>query len=230
MKSNKIIFIKDSVNQKKLFSDPQLGKRRDLRRFLFFPIQEEIKKINIILENYEKNFLELNGKMNLEEALCLANIIKINYYFLGNSDYKNYLRLAERCEVISKELGINEKNDDWYKEFKDIYDEMKDCMISMKEEEILEKYQSQFDELNDQFNNSNKYIQYILEKYPYKQYEEDKKNNPINFTKYSDESIKYLIEKYNPKNYKFKNDDELAQLYYFLFEHIYINLRKKIYK
>ena len=230
LKSNKIIFIKDSVNQKKLFSDPQLGKRRDLRRFLFFPIQEEIKKINIILENYEKNLSELNGKMNLEEALCLANIIKINYKFLGNIDFENYLRLAERCEVISEELGINEKNDDWYKEFKDIYDEMKDCMILMKEEEILEKYQSQFDELNDQFNNSNKYIQYILEKYPYKQYEEDKKNNPINFTKYSDESIKYLIEKYNPKNYKFKNDDELAQLYYFLFKHIYINLRKKIYK
>ena len=227
LKTNKIIFLKDSVKQKKLISDPQLYKRQKM----FYPkldIEDELKKFQIILENYEKNLSEFNGKMNLEEALCLANIIKINYTFLGNADFENYLTLSERCEAISNELGVNEKDDDWYKEFKDIYYEIKLFMILMKEKEILEKYQSHFDELNEQFNKSNKYIEYILEKFPYKEYEEDKKNNIINFSKYSKELIKYLIEKYNTKNYKFKIDDELAQLYYLLFDHIYSDLKKKL--
>ena len=224
LNTNQIIFFKDSIKQKKLISYPDYKEK--LLPINYFNLEYENKKIKIILENYEKNLSELNGKMNLEEALCLANIIKIKWNFIGNNDIKNLCRLIELCEAITKELGINEKDgNDWYKEFKDICDEIKDYMISIKKDEILEKYQSQFDELNEQFNNSNKYIQYILENFPYKQYEEDKNNSAINFTKYSEELIKYLIEKYNPKNYKFKIDDELTQLYYLLFEHIYYKLK-----
>jgi hypothetical protein len=223
LKSN-IILLKDSVKQKQLMAYSGHSNKIDrLFKTKYFNIKEEKEQFEIILENYEKNLSELNGKMNLEEALCLANIIKINYKLLGNIDYENYLRLAERCEAISKELGINEE-DNWYHEFKELYYEIEDNVIIIKQDEILEKYQSQFDELKEQFYISNDYIEfinYILENIPYKQYEEDKKNNNINFKRYSKELIKYLTEKYNPKQYKFKIGDELAQLYYFLFDYIH---------
>ena len=223
LKSN-IILLKDSVKQKQLMAYSGHSNKIDrLFKTKYFNIKEEKEQFEIILENYEKNLSELNGKMNLEEALCLANIIKINYKLLGNIDYENYLRLAERCEAISKELGINEE-DNWYHEFKELYNEIEDYVIIIKQDEILEKYQSQFDELKEQFYISNNYIEfinYILENIPYKQYEKDKKNNNINFKRYSKELIKYLTEKYNPKQYKFKIGDELAQLYYFLFDYIH---------
>ena len=225
LKSNQIIFLKDSIKQKKLYEDPEFGFTKPLSAYIVFK-----RLYENILENYEKNLLEFNGKMNLEEAICLANIIKINYIYLRNKDYENYFRLSERCETISKVLGINENDDEWYKEFKDLYDILKINMLYIKEKEIFEKYQYQFDELDEQVNKSNRYIQYILENFPYKHYEEDKMNKVINFTIYSEELIKYLKEKYNPGNYKFKLDDELAQLYYFLFEHIYNKLEEKLHK
>jgi hypothetical protein len=79
----------------------------------------------------------------------------------------------------------------------------------IKRDEIFEKYHPQFDELNEQFNKSNKFIIFILfivciwKNFPFKQYEEDKNNNVINFSTCTKELIKYLRRKYGPKKHKF---------------------------
>ena len=68
------------------------------------------------------------------------------------------------------------------------------------------------------------FINYILVKMPYKGYEEDKKNNKIDFSKESQDLIKYLQSKYHPDNYTYE-DDEQSQLNYCLIEYIssYLN-------
>jgi hypothetical protein len=223
LNSGKIIFIKESVKQKELIPSPE----KDNNNFgLFDCSKERIDKWEIILANYEKNLSELNGKMNLEEAICLANIIKIKFELLKSNDFSNFLTLEERFKSISEKLEIDLK-DRWYIEFKGISDDIENNMLKIKREEILEKYQSQFDELHEQFHKKKdmmEFIKYILEKIPYKEYEEDKINHAINLKPYTKELIKFLCEKYDPEKFKFKLDNELAQLHYFLFEYIYIKL------
>ena len=107
------------------------------------------------------------------------------------------LSLEERCKSISEKLEIDIK-DCWYIEFKGISDDIENNMLKIKREEILEKYQSQFDELHEQFHKKKdmmEFIKYILENIPYKEYEEDKTNNAINFKPYTKELIKFLCEK-----------------------------------
>jgi len=220
LKNGKIIFIKESVKQKKLIPSPD-KKNNNFGRFDC--LKEKNDKWEIILTNYEKNLSELNKKMNLEEAICLANIIKIKFKFLKSNDFSNLLALVERCNSISEKLEIGPE-DSWYIKFKKISNKIEKIMLKIKREEILEKYQSQFDELHEQFHkkaNMIEFINLILEKIPYKEYKEDKIKNIINYSEYSEELIKFLCEKYNPKKYKFKLDDELAQLQYFLIENIY---------
>jgi hypothetical protein len=223
LNSGKIIFIKESVKQKELIPSPE----KDSNNFgLFDCSKERSDKWEIILTNYEKNLSELNGKMNLEEAICLANIIKIKFELLKSNDFSNFLTLEERFKSISEKLEIDLK-DRWYIEFKGISDDIENNMLKIKREEILEKYQSQFDELHEQFHKKKdmmEFIKYILEKIPYKEYEEDKINHAINFKPYTKELIQFLCEKYDPEKFKFKLDNELAQLHYFLFEYIYIKL------
>ena len=223
LKGGKIIFIKESVKQKELI--PNLEKDNDNSRLFDFS-KERIDKWELILTNYEKNLLELKGKMNLEEAICLANIIKIKFELLKKDDFSNFLTLEKRCKSISEKLEIDPK-DCWYIEFKGIADDIENKMLKIKRGEIFEKYQSQFDELHEQFHKKKdmmEFIKYILENIPYKEYEEDKTNNAINFKPYTKELIKFLCEKYDPEKYKFKLDNELVQLHYFLFEYIYIKL------
>ena len=223
LKGGKIIFIKESVKQKELIPNPE--KDNDNSR-LFDCSKERIDKWEIILTNYEKNLSELNGKMNLEEAICLANIIKIKFELLKKDDFSNFLTLEKRCKSISEKLEIDPK-DCWYIEFKGIADDIENKMLKIKRGEIFEKYQSQFDELHEQFHKKKdmmEFIKYILENIPYKEYEEDKTNNAINFKPYTKELIKFLCEKYDPEKYKFKLDNELVQLHYFLFEYIYMKL------
>ena len=223
LKGGKIIFIKESVKQKELI--PNLEKDNDNSRLFDFS-KERIDKWELILTNYEKNLSELKGKINLEEAICLANIIKIKFELLKKDDFSNFLTLEKRCKSISEKLEIDPK-DCWYIEFKGIADDIENKMLKIKRGEIFEKYQSQFDELHEQFHKKKdmmEFIKYILENIPYKEYEEDKTNNAINFKPYTKELIKFLCEKYDPEKYKFKLDNELVQLHYFLFEYIYMKL------
>ena len=88
LKGGKIIFIKESVKQKELI--PNLEKDNDNSRLFDFS-KERIDKWELILTNYEKNLSELKGKMNLEEAICLANIIKIKFELLKKDDFSNFL-------------------------------------------------------------------------------------------------------------------------------------------
>ena len=60
-------------------------------------------------------------------------------------------------------------------------------------------------------------IEFVLDKYPYEDYEEDKRLNKIDFSK-EQELLLYLSSKYHPDQYKYMNEEEQIQKLHFIAE------------
>ena len=162
---------------------------------LKFNKDEVAEKYQIILNNYERllsGFMQgkksIPSEQKKKAAICIANIIKINFNFLGNSNFQRYIELGERVKIFAddKESGID-KNEDWYKELIQIIKDIKDIEKRLHEEEemkinIKKKYINKFDEIDSKFakkKSEQEFIDYILELRPYKRYEEDKVKNVL---------------------------------------------------
>ena len=92
-------------------------------------------------------------------------------------------------------------------------------MIDLREK-IKNKYKADFDELQNNFNkkkNNREFIEFVLDKYPYEDYEEDKRLNKIDFSK-EQELLLYLSSKYHPDQYKYMNEEEQIQKLHFIAE------------
>ena len=240
VKTGSILLLEDSIKEGKLIKSNNTGFTNSTIG-LKFSKEEEKEKYEIILQNYEKMLREINQNTNNEgnkmpiknndditEAICIANIIKISNSFLGNNNYKRFIKLGERCQYLAEQLGKTE--DDWYKEFTELYNEIKSYEKEINEEKlkkkITTKHKDKFDEVEKEFNkkNTRKFIEFVLGKYPYKDYEDDKKEKKIDF---SNELalLHYLITKYHPNEYSYTDEDEQSQLFYFMVEFIesYLN-------
>ena len=223
--SDAILLCQDSIRLGKIISK---GCGFTIRqKGLAYGLKDEKEKIEIVLENYEKMYVNLQGKGNKEEAICLVNIIKINYSLLGYNNYKNYIKLGERCETICRKLKIDPKTE-WYQEFKELYKNLKDKHITITQNEIREKiktkYKDKFDKIDERFNkrkNNIDFINFVLENYPYPQYEEDKTKNIVDFKNESQELLNYLRKEYHPNNYELREDGkEEEQLNFCIMEYI----------
>ena len=163
VKTGSILLLEDSIRQGTLIKSNNTGFTNSLIGFKFTN-KEEKEKNEIILQNYEKMLREMNPTIELtpkktvnspelclKEAICIANIVKINHSFLGKTN-KRLIVLCERCEFLAKQSNITEK-DEWYKEFCGLYAEIKSTfdiielnMADMRKQ-IKEKYKSKFTEL-----------------------------------------------------------------------------------
>ena len=231
--SNAIVLCDSNLNLKSLLEANSNTQFTRGAQDLQISMEDEEEKYQIVLNNYEKMLIDLADKVSIGKALCIAGILKIAIRYLGDSNYKKYIKLGQDCEFIVNQLNIDNQ-EKWYKEFEEIYKEIKDNYELLKEsenemrEKIKKKYKEKFDEIDKEFvkrNNNLEFINYILKKKPYNGYEEDKKNNKINFNQESQELVKYLQVRYHPNNYSYNNEDEKSQLDYCLIEYImsYIN-------
>ena len=195
-------------------------------------LAEELERIKLILSNYEKILISIQSSNEYrdntkKEAICIANIIKINI-ILGQAEGngKTMLRYADRCSfIIEKQKDESFKNDQWYNEFIKLYEEIKNynCNKENNEDynslfnEIRPKYEDIFNEIDNKFNKKKEpidFIKFILEKYPYNDYESDKNKNGENFfEKYSLVLVNYLLEKYQPDNFPHNGDEEIKLKY-----------------
>ena len=234
LKSNKLIFSNDNLLTKSL-------------KALKYDKNEEAEKYQIILNNYEKILSGfISGKKSIpsdqkkKAAKCIANIIKLNIIFLGNSNYQRYIELWKQWKLFEndKNSGINQ-NEDWYKEFQDLMKDIKgkNELIKLEEEEIKKeirkKYIKIFDEIDFKFtkkNNDQEFIDYILELKPYKEYENDKAKNVLESKKKEgvENLTKYLTYKYNPDSYFYNEDDEQSKLDYCIVDHINFYLKRMV--
>ena len=222
--SDAILLCEESFKKKKLISK---GTGFSIKiKGLSFGEEEEKEKNEIVLYNYEQMLASLKGKTNEEEAICLANIIKINYDLLKGRNLKINLEFGKRIEFIVRNKKLD-TNSEWYKEFKEIYRKMKEDNSVLEKiinkENIRIKYSTKFDEIENNFNKrkSNiEFIDYVLTNRPYPQYKEDKDNKKVDFTKESSELYELLTERYSPNEYTTIEDDEQSQLDYFLTDYI----------
>ena len=197
--------------------------------------EDEKEKFKIVLDGYEKMLPEYEGKGNIEEALILANIIKISYKLLSYSNYRLYKKWGDRCIFIATRLNIDPKTE-WYSEFCEIYNEIKNNYQEISDEEmkeiIKEKYKKKFDEIDEIFKNrksTKDFIDIILKKIPYKGYLNDFNNNLIDFSKVDQELLFYLTTKYQINEYTYSPDSEESQLNYCLIEYV-DSLINRLYK
>ena len=173
----------------------------------------------IFLANYEKllSQIQITDDFTKKEAICIANIIKICYSISEDfaSKARYLLYLAKRCETIVEHLQLD-KNEDWYKEFNELYTKLK--VFEPKEQiyqelltEMKDKYPDVFKNLDDNFRKlaPQKFIKYILETHPYKDYEKDKDRD---FGTVNPELLLFLLKKYLPDNYNYTANKEESKL------------------
>ena len=216
------------TNQLRIFAIGDLVKEINIKDII-----KRVEMYKIVLNNYEKILLEIQNseemkENTIKEAICIANILKLNQ-ILGefNSKKRTLLRYAERCKYI---IDVNKdreqyKTKNWYQEFDNLYRTLKQSEPKYEEyhkilPEIRSQYSDIFNEIERQFNkkkSNNEFIKFILDKHPYKGYEKDK-NNPI-FKTYSLELVNFLLDKYHPDNYSFTGDNT-AKLQYCIIHEI----------
>ena len=216
------------TNQLRIFAIGGLVKEINMNDII-----KRVEMYKIVLNNYEKILLEIQNseemkENTIKEAICIANILKLNQ-ILGefNSKKRTLLRYAERCKYI---IDVNKdreqyKTKNWYQEFDNLYRTLKQSEPKYEEyhkilPEIRSQYSDIFNEIERQFNkkkSNNDFIKFILDKHPYKGYEKDK-NNSILKT-YSLELVNFLLDKYHPDNYSFTGDNT-AKLQYCIIHEI----------
>ena len=162
----------------------------------------------IYLDNYEKllSEIQVSKEFTKKEALCIANIIKINFFMSKTfSNKPRYLiYLARRCETIVEHLKLN-KNEKWYLEFQDLYKKLKeneptDQNYQEQLSEMKEEYPDVFRIIEDNFNTMSpkEFIKFIIKEHPYKYIEKDSDKN---FDEDTPELLRFLLKKYLPYIY-----------------------------
>jgi hypothetical protein len=239
VKTGSILLLEDSIRKGQLIKSNNTGFTSSICGFKFTN-KEETEKNEIVLQNYEKMLREMqteiklsprktiiSPELSLKEAMCIANIVKISNSFLGKTN-KRLIDLCKRCEFLAKQLNIDEKVE-WYKEFCDLYKDIISMFDNMEinktdmRKKMREKHKQDFAELEKKFNKCNKknqkeFIDFILQKYPYKDYKEDLQDKKINTSKINQELLQYLRGKYFPDRYEHSPEDENSQLLFCIIE------------
>jgi hypothetical protein len=222
IKSGAIILIEDTLRQGRVF-DAKAGGYESLRtgftkgmNILFNPAKKE-EELLLMLKEFEKIFSsilitnetpggEKERNESLEkEAVCIANILKIND-LLGKITKKNQylINLSDRCDLIVERLK-NVKSKQWYQEFikiKNKIEELKTPQQTYNElfQKVREENPQIFDEIDKKFKDGrNKFIEFIITKYPYKNIENDKQER--DFNDYNTDFAYFLSKKYTPENF-----------------------------
>jgi hypothetical protein len=232
IKSGAIVLCEDSFKAGRLISEEIISKgtgfTNDIKKYSFGNIENVIERFKIVLSNYESTLssIQTSDKPTKMEAICIANIIKLNE-ILGdlNNKSKFLFNLAERCLFIIDNIEIDKK-EEWYKDFIRLYEKLKQMQPSEEDynkkfKKIKELHRDIFKEIENKFNskkNESDFINFILERHPYKNYKNDKQKK--DFSTYNQELIRFLLDQYHPDNYTPVINDKEAQLQFFIFNEI----------
>ena len=232
IKSGAIVLCEDSFKAGRLISEEIISEGRgltnDIKKYSFGNIENNIERYKIVLSNYESTLssIQISDKPSKMEAICIANIIKLNE-ILGDLNNKSrfLFHLAERCLFIIENIDINKK-EEWCKDFIRLYDKLKAMQppeeeYNKKFKKIKEAHRDIFKEIENQFNTKKKesdFINFILDRHPYKNYKNDKQKN--DFSIYNPDLIRFLLEQYQADNYTPGINDKEIQLQFYIFHEI----------
>ena len=224
IKSGAILLVEESLikdrkfdEKKKIFESINSGVTDSLNKLgiLYADISKNTEQILSAIKEYEKVLASIKmtdnpTEIELEaEAKCIASILKLNQMLGGFDPKKKYLfSLADRCKDIIGQLNISDTND-WCKEFLELYKNIQKLNTpNLNYPQLLEKVKQRtpkdFDELEREFDEHKgtiKFIEYLLKKHPYVNYESDKENKVIEFDNYTRGLLLFLMKKYQAENY-----------------------------
>ena len=237
IRSGAVVLCEAAFSGGKLYTENSQSQGRgitnDLKKYSLKNLQNNIEFCKRVLLNYERALSSIQAikkitfnddikSRNKKEAICIANIIKINE-ILGNlkKKSKTLLVLGDRCQFLIERLPRNkeeewhlDENEEWYKEFLKLYKILKETEIKKNEDynEIFSKVKKTngeeiFNEIEDNFNKNKgkiEFITFILENHPYKDYNK----NDRDFNNYNADLIMFLFEKYQPDNYTHSTPEE----------------------
>ena len=163
IKCGAIVLCEDSFKAGRLINEDIIskgtGKTNDLLKYAFGNKENNTEALKIVLSNYESalSSIQVSNKPSKTEAICIANIIKLNS-FLGHviTNNRTLFHLAQRCLLITEQENIN-KEEEWYKDFMNLYNLLKKILppeddYNQKFKKIKEKHGDIFEEIDKQFN------------------------------------------------------------------------------
>ena len=249
--SGAIVLCLASFNGGYIFDDllqsKDRGLTREMRKLLpkSMNTAEELERYKLILSNYEKILSSIQSSNEYrentkKEAICIANIIKINK-ILGMAEKKGkfLLKYAKRCMfIIENQKDQSFKSDKWYLEFIKLYEEISNYECNKeKDEDYLTLFgevksntnnQEIFNKIDEKFNCKKKeidFINYILKYHPYDGYMNDKSTKGEDyFNNYNLVLVNYLLEKYQPCNFPRQEDEEEERLNFCISHEIFSKL------
>ena len=162
----------------------------------------------LILDIYQEMADSLGEGVSEAKAFCLANIIKIKFSFFKSDNFELYDKLNEDIEYIYERLIEEEDKPEpeWHKKLSDLNKEIETKRSLINNPENTNK--NNIDEINNNFNDNIKenkpidFIHFILEKYPFFNYDSSQKEMLKN--KDFQELFYTIFPKYHPDNYEKK--------------------------
>ena len=183
----------------------------------------EIDNINreellLILDNYREAIQNIQGLNDYEtESKLLANIVKINYIYVVNTNYLELRRLAEQSVALAKATNKNVEQYKWYLEISSILQELRNKfeeLEKLNQQNFEDKCKTENKNIFEKIKNYRKktnieFIEFILEIHPPKK-SPLKKNQTARgqWNKDPKSFVEKISARYNPDNYQKNTDAE----------------------
>ena len=229
--SNAISLISESKNEKKLINiAPNRNFLINNSGFTFLKKRVNVpnknldyEEYNLILDELEKISSELQllidkskndkGLLNdlLEQrGICLGNIIKIKFLYLKGKNYLDYLNIIENCLFDAKRCGKNNSSVKWYEDALELKGKIEEAKFN-DDKNSSYNIDKAFAELDDYFklDNKLKFINYILEEWPYNGYNKATRPSFYDWDNLNRELIEFLSNKYHPDLYAKNTQEEI---------------------
>lgn len=187
-------------------------------------ILDELNKIkDLILKkilNAEDG--DIKNKLIEEKGICLGNIVKIKFIYQKGEDYEKYKQLIDDSVECGEQCNKDINNCPWYKEAIELQKQLEEIINNKNNnnnDEIIKlEIQDKLDNIDsyfDSFEDKKRFINLILEEYPYDGYNKTEFDKIYKSDSLDLELIDFLSKKYFPDNYP-KNTKEEKKRYYIM--------------
>jgi hypothetical protein len=173
-------------------------------------ILDELERIYLELKS-QIEFLEEDQKKDLAQQLgiCLGNIVKIKFTFLKGKKYSEYLKYLQWCLFYAKMSENNNESFKWYKDALELQKEIEEKKHNISKQ-IISDIEEELNIIESYFRKPNKieFINYILEKWPYKGYNKSTRPSEYDWNTINVELINFLSIQYHPDSYPQETKEE----------------------
>ena len=219
--SNAISLINKSKNEKKLLDQKtgftylhdkvSLGNQKkdyDEYNLMLDELERINSELDILIKKASQN-KNLRNDLFEQQGICIGNIVTIKFSYLNGEKYSEYLNSLKVCLFYAKSSGNNRPEVKWYQDALELKDKIEEKKRE-KDEEISNNIEDELRMIDNVFNQENKmdFINYILEYWPYNEYNMYTRPSYYNWNTLNRELISFLSSQYHPDLYPRNTPEE----------------------